>query len=808
MRKFYITIIFLCFYVVAFAQQSTNHITSTTIDKYARTTGSSGTGANIDVDNYQIWWRINPDSTAKGIKGVVTIKFKTTQVNVTAISFDLSSLLTVSQVLFRGAALPGGNITRTGDILNINLGTTIATIGTRDSVTISYSGVPQNGTAGGGGIGYQKTTDPNAGNYIYTLAESFEDRDWWPCKADMQDKADTIDISVNVPYRTNNALAANATDTFWVATNGTLVDSSFDISGTQANRNRTFKFLNRYPMATYLVSVCVAKYRRFYRGTINVNGFNMPVVYYLFAGKTTAIYNTILASMDKVTELVQAFGNKFGNYGFVDPAKGGKHGFYEGLGTFGGMEHQTFSGISTNSLNSLGLLAHELAHQWFGDKVSFSTWSDLWLAEGFAKYSESLAAELVTGMGYTPYADRNGVKGVAINNANRTTSTYIPPASATNSDLIWGTGSTYASTIYNRGAMVVSMLRTMSGDAKFFQALTNYQTDPALEFKSASTDNLKQHFNNVLGVDLTEFFNDNIYGTGNAVYNIGYQLFGTGNKNIGLTVLSQTKNPVTSPVTYFNNPIVVHLKGSLASQDTTIVFYDWGGGNLSKAGTSAGIEAPIAGNKLFYTLSFTPTTFAFDDSARTMSTGSMSIVTTLDLQILDFAVRQHNTFNDAILTLDDNTINAPVYLQRSTDGVNFEQLGQMLLQNSNGSIKRYAFNDLMPLLTNNYYRATYNNASGVTIYSKIVKIGGFNNGGFAVLNNPVKALLQIKTISALGKAIQFAVYDATGKQILLKAVENAGNITDINLPNLSPGMYFVKISTNGLAAENLKFLVK
>ena len=298
------------------------------------TSGKSGTGANIDVDNYQIYWRVDPDS-ALGIKGTVKIKFKTKQANVTNISFDLRNTFTVSSVVWNGAALATTPQPSAGFIITVPVN--IPTLGTRDSISISYAGAPVLNS--GFQEGFTFTTGAG-GNVVYTLSESYEDRDWWPCKADMQDKADTIDITVNVPYRTNNNTAANATDTFWVASNGTLVDSTIDIStASRLDRNRTFKYINRYPMTSYLICLGIARYNRYYRGTINIGGFNTPVVYYLYAGKPD--YAPILTAMDKATELVAKFSEKFGDYPFADPTKGGKHGFYEGLNG-GAMEHQTF----------------------------------------------------------------------------------------------------------------------------------------------------------------------------------------------------------------------------------------------------------------------------------------------------------------------------------------------------------------------------------------------------------------------------------------------------------------------------------
>ena len=771
------------------------------------TSGYSGTGANIDVDNYQIYWRINPDSASKGIKGFVKIKFKTTTPNVSSIILDLSSILVITSVQFRGANVTP---TRSGNTFTVPLGTVINAAGTRDSITIAYNGVPP--AAGGGRIGYQKTSDAGAGNYIYTLAESYEDRDWWPCKADMQDKADTIDITVNVPYRTNHNIAANADDTFWVASNGTLVDSTFDIGiSPKALRNATFKFQNRYPMATYLVSVCVAPFRRFYRGTQSVGGENVPVVYYLFPGK--ADYNPILAAMDKTTELVAAYGQKFGDYAFNNPLKGGKHGFYEGLANFGGMEHQTFSAISTNSLTNRKLLAHELAHQWFGNKVTFGTWNHLWLAEGFAEYLVALAPELVSGMGYTAYDERLLLKNKAL---TQKASIFIPNSNISNSDQIWA-GATnetqYNGSVYDRGAMVVSMLRTISGDEKFFNVLKDFQTSSTLAYKTATTDTLKKRFADTLGINLDEFFNDNVMGTGYPDYNIGYQKFGPGSKSVAFSVAGQNQlngDPAGAPastVAYFNNPIVVHMKGgSLPSEDTTVVFYDWGAGVLSKAGNGVGPQ--ISGNMLTYNLSFTPVSFAFDDAARTMAKGTMTELSILDLKLIDFNVKQKPTYNEASLILDDNSINSEIILDRSANGKDFTEVGTMVLQGTSSLSKKYLFNDIKPLETDNYYRAKYKNTEDIYLYSKIVKIRSVKSSSFVIINNPVQDILQIRTADAVGKDVLFTIYDAAGRQIKNYEIKKVSTRTEIPVAGFHAGLYILKISVANEELQNLKFIVK
>lgn len=577
------------------------------------TSGNSGTGANMNVVYHRISWTIDPNDATKTITGTITTYFVTIAANVSAISFDLNktsfnngSLVVTHHGNTCTKSFPSsGNV----NILNITLSSTIVTSGTLDSVTVSYSGVPPMPV--GLAEGYQRGSDAGAGNYVMTLSESYEDRDWWPCKADMQDKIDSMDITVNVPWGT-----PTAADTFWVASNGKLIDST--ISGS----SRSFTFKNRYPMASYLVSVCVAKFNRYYR-SVNIGGTAVPVVYNLFRGKGS--YTTILSKMDSMNLALAAFSNKFGHY----PFKLEKHGFYEGLLGAAGMEHQTFSAIATGSVTSARTLVHELMHQWFGDNVTFSTWNDLWLAEGFARYSEALYYELVANNYSMAYSVRNSLKSTAL--ALNAQSTWIPNSSTGTSDLIWSTN--YGNTVYERGSVIVSMLRILCGDTKFYQALTNYQTNRATS--SATTDTLKNYFNYVLGTDISGFFDDYVGGSGtgsqtggvgNPVYTIQWNTPTT--TRFVMKVVSQTQSG-GSNVTYFNGPVTLHLTNAPSSwtKDTTIVFYDWGSGNLSYAGN--GLSSPVGGNILNYDLSFTPTNVFYDDSARTLSTGTATKNTSL-----------------------------------------------------------------------------------------------------------------------------------------------------------------------------------
>lgn len=575
-------------------------------------TGTSGTGANLDVIYQRIDWTIDPRTATNIISGTVLIRFKTITANVSTITFDLNSGSfnnAATVVTYHGSTIAGRTVA--SNILTIPLPAAIVASGTIDSVTVAYSGVPP--AVSGAAQGYQKGTgtlgaSPN--QYTGSLSESYEDRDWWPCKADMQDKIDSMDINVTVPWILN----ANA-DTFWVATNGVLYDS------TITGNNRTFKYRTRYPIASYLVAVSVAKFNRYY-SSVTINGTVVPVQFYLLKNGTGQAAK--VTSMTQVNAVVDSLSRRWGDY----PFKLEKHGFYDGLNGAGGMEHQTFSAIANGQFN-YPTLVHELGHQWFGDNVTFATWNDLWLAEGPARFSEAYAAEQVPGLGYSAasvQSMKNTLKTNAL--ALNSQSAWIPNANQGTSALIWS--SNYGSTVYERGGMIITMLRTMCGEARFRQAMTNYQT--ALAGKSATTDSLKNHFNAVLKTDISGFFNSYVGGSGSTPAPNGG---GLGNNRDTVYWSSPATNKLVLQVgvqtrtnaantNYFQGPVVV--RATAAGKDTTIIFYDWGGGSLSYAGN--GISTPFTGGALNYDLSFTPTALIYDDSARTLSTGGTRNIST------------------------------------------------------------------------------------------------------------------------------------------------------------------------------------
>ncbi len=734
-------------------------------------TGNSGTGANIDVVYYRCDWTIDP-GFSKNISGTVTTYFKTTASNVSVITFDLNNLVFGSPVATYHGITCTSSFPST-DIFRITLPSVISATGTLDSVSITYSGIPPAVNSQEEGFQRGESSPAGSGNwYIYTLSESYEDKDWWPCKADMQDKADSIDINVTVP------------NAYWVAANGKLIDSA--INGA----NRTFKYKHRYPIATYLVGLGIAKYNRHHRGVVNISGKDVPVVYYTYPNMTGSTLTTALARMDvSKTELVE-FSNKYGPYPFADE----KHGYYQ-HGWGGGIEHQTFSGMSGTSMASWTIIAHEIAHQWFGNKVTFATWNHLWLAEGFAKYSEALAAELIPAIGFTAASHLSGIKTTA--RATNTTPVLLSAVSIANSNTIWTTNNDNA--IYQRGAMIVSMLRAMMGDTKFFQGCRDYLNDPLLAYKSAVTADLQRNMENQLaGINLTPFFNAWVNGTGRTDYTGNYYISG----NSIQIDLNQTRAPVGNP--FMPMPVVVKIRNAANTMDTSVVIYHYSTTQLAYSGGSEGLG--IAGNDyITYTLSFAPAAATIDPDNKTMAVGTLTQVPApLDIQIINFTAGKIATGNQANLSVAYNEPIEKVILLKSANGSHFTEAGEMVLTSSTGTVNSYQFNDVLPFTAATFYRAKVLTIDKET-FSTIAKVQQSLNKDLTVSPNPAADVINISFNNPNREKVAIRVINAEGKTVIESTTNN--NFIHFDISNLPAGIYVAQAISGRQVTQTNKFIV-
>jgi len=173
------------------------------------------------------------------------------------------------------------------------------------------------------------------------------------------------------------------------------------------------------------------------------------------------------------------------------------------------MEHQTMSFM--NNLD-YELVAHEMAHQWFGNYITLNSWHDIWLNEGFATYLTGLVFENLQNGVWWPVWKSNQVSRITSSNGG---SVFV--ADTTDISRIFN-----GRLSYSKGAYLLHMLRWEIGDELFFRGLKNYLTDPSIANGFASQEKFVKHMEAVANTSLTEFFKDWYYGEGHPVFQLTY----------------------------------------------------------------------------------------------------------------------------------------------------------------------------------------------------------------------------------------------------------------------------------------------
>ncbi|TAK52631.1 MAG: hypothetical protein EPO24_15130, partial [Bacteroidetes bacterium] len=257
------------------------------------------------------------------------------------------------------------------------------------------------------------------------------------------------------------------------------------------------------------------------------------------------------ANLPKTIDMLEIYSDLFGLYPFITEKYG-----HSQFGWGGGMEHQTMTSLGGFSE---GLVAHELAHQWFGDMITCRNWSNIWMNEGFATYLTGLYYEQQYGASSYwsyMYSQMNSAK-----NANG--SIYVYDTS--------NVGTLFnGNLVYAKGATVLHMLRHVIGDTAFFQAMYEYANDTLYKYGTAVTEDFQAICETVSGSDLDYFFDEWIYGEKYPSYIISWEADSTGlgyDVTINIDQTTGTSNP-----TFFTMPI--DLKFSSSGWDTTVTVFN------------------------------------------------------------------------------------------------------------------------------------------------------------------------------------------------------------------------------------------
>lgn len=461
----WLSISLLMLSAVAIAQHTCNH---------RHAFERSPVADSVDAVHYRIHIT-NIDFEQQTIEAVTSLSLRP-RLALSVIPLELK-YLTVSQVLVNGTQATG--FTQSGEMLRVETG---QTWGVNDTILleIHYGGQPFHENWGGFHF---------SGNYAFNLGVGFVSdphnlgKAWFPCVDDFQDRA-TYEVLITVP------------DHMKGISGGSLIET-IDVG----NGYKTWHWSLQQSIPTYLASVAVGAYE-LVEGIYEGLQANIPITIYTRPADT----GKVEGSFQNLHQVMQFFEASF------DPYPWERIGY---TGTaIGAMEHVTniaypHSAINGN-LSSEYLMAHEISHMWFGNKVTCSSAEEMWLNEGWATFCHHYYRKQIYGYdNYLGMMKENHYE--VLKNTHIIDNGYHPLNNIP-------TQYTYGSTVYKKGASVVHSLMNYLGEDVFHEAVKAYLE--AFAFSSASSYDMRDVMSAHTGIDLSGFFDTWVFTPGTPHYSI------------------------------------------------------------------------------------------------------------------------------------------------------------------------------------------------------------------------------------------------------------------------------------------------
>ena len=349
---------------------------------------------------------------------------------------------------------------------------------------------------------------PNKPVQVWTQGEDEDSRFWFPC-FDYPGQLATSEIRVRVP---KNLIAIS---------NGELVK-------TQEGKDfKIFHWHQKQVHPTYLMTLAVGDFAEL-RDEWN----GKPVTYYVEKGKEAEAR----ISMGKTPRMIEFFSEKYGYaYPFSKYAQVCVDDFI-----FGGMENTSTTLLTDRCLideraaidnrNTESLVAHELAHQWFGDLVVIKHWSHAWLKEGMASYSEVMWTDHEYGADDAAYYLLNEARNYLDEDASRYRRPIVTHVYREAIEL-------YDRHLYEKGACVYHMIRAELGEELFWKAIAQFVNDNA--HRTVETIDLLRAIETATGRNLLFLFDQYVFRGGHPDYKVAYSW--DGDSNLAKVTVTQTQ---------------------------------------------------------------------------------------------------------------------------------------------------------------------------------------------------------------------------------------------------------------------------
>jgi len=417
--------------------------------------------------------------------------------------------------------------TRQNERIVINLAGPV-NAGTKFSVVINYHGKPKDGLVLG----------PDKDGKAAAVGDNWPNRvhHWIPSLDHPSAKAS---VTFNITASANNVVVANG---------------SLDHVETSAGGNRTWTYTEEAAIPPYCMIIGVGHFSRLEPTRPSLT----PLSFYVPASDAPAAQ----IGFAPADPILQYFTQTVGAYPYEKLA------LIVGNTRFGGMENSGAivftAGLFTvkdsakpalpdDIYSTLNVVAHEIAHQWFGDSVTESTWSDLWLSEGFATYFAGLFIQKSQGeMAFQAYLKRAAEAVFAYEKKSNT-----PIFDRETEDLF----KLLNPNNYQKGAWVLHMLRSQLGDESFFKGIKAYYESH--KNGNATSEDLRNALEKASGQDLRNFFKRWIYESGHPAYKLSAQ-WNSQDQTLKINLEQiQSGNP-------FLDPVPITIQSELGKMDLVL----------------------------------------------------------------------------------------------------------------------------------------------------------------------------------------------------------------------------------------------
>lgn len=423
---------------------------------------------SLHIEHYDIHLNIT-DFTNHNVWGYTDLTAVSKIAALDHINLDLQRLV-VDSVAIDGATTQSYN--HTSNLLTVTLSHPL-NVNDTAHLRVYYSGTPATDSHFGGFY--------FSGEYCYNLGVAFRDlphnfgRAWYPCLDFFTDKST---YTFNIETETGKMAVCG----------GELFDSVPTSDNTVIWRWRLDE-----PVPTYLTSVAVGNYRH-YADTVQGLERSIPIDIYTRPNE----FNKIAGTFVHLKDVVHIYENRFGAYPW------NRIGYVGVAFTGGAMEHVTniaFPQLAiTGNANYESLYIHEFSHMWFGDLITCNRAEEMWINEGFARYNEALADEML-------YPSDNPATDGYKTNIRELHHGVLRNAHIDDNGY-WALDSmpqevTYGTTTYDKGGCVVHTLRQYMGDSIFFSCIQQMLQEFA--FQNISTEQLFDFWSQHSGMDLHDF---------------------------------------------------------------------------------------------------------------------------------------------------------------------------------------------------------------------------------------------------------------------------------------------------------------